>query len=42
MIFYDIQVISASLSAINIEIQCFIELTPDFTPKNVKSGVLFI
>ncbi len=31
-----------SLSAINIEIQCFIELTPDFTPKNVKSGVLFI
>lgn len=33
---------SASLSAINIEIQCFIELTPDFTPKNVKSGVLFI
>ena len=31
-----------SLSAINIEIQCFTELTPDFTPKNVKSGVLFI
>ena len=29
-----------SLSAINIENQCFTKRTPDFTPKNVKSGVL--
>lgn len=28
-----------SLSAINIENQCFTKLTPDFTPENVKSGV---
>ena len=28
-----------SLSAINIENQCFTNQTPDFTPKNVKSGV---
>ena len=28
-----------SLSATNIENQCFINQTPDFTPKNVKSGV---
>ncbi|EOA56722.1 hypothetical protein HMPREF1534_00910 [Phocaeicola massiliensis B84634 = Timone 84634 = DSM 17679 = JCM 13223] len=26
-------------TAINIENQCFTEQTPDFTPKNVKSGV---
>ena len=26
------------LSAINIENQCFTKQTPDFTPKNVKSG----
>ena len=26
-------------TAINIENQCFTKLTPDFTPKNVKSGV---
>ena len=31
-----------SLSAINIGNQCFINQTPDFTPKNVKSGVLII
>ena len=29
------------LSAINIEGQCFAKSTPNFTPKNVKSGVLF-
>ena len=29
-----------SLSAINIGNQCFTKQTPDFTPKNVKSGVL--
>ncbi len=29
----------ACLSAINIENQCFTKQTPDFTPKNVKSGV---
>ena len=28
-----------SLSAINIENQCFTNQTPDFTPKNVKLGV---
>ena len=28
-----------SLSAINIENQCFTKSTPDFTPENVKSGV---
>lgn len=28
-----------SFSAINIENQCFTNQTPDFTPKNVKSGV---
>ena len=30
-------------TAINIENQCFAKQTPDFTPKNVKSGdfVLF-
>ena len=27
-------------TAINIENQCFAKQTPDFTPKNVKSGVL--
>ena len=26
-------------TAINIENQCFANETPDFTPKNVKSGV---
>ena len=26
-------------TAINIENQCFAKQTPDFTPKNVKSGV---
>ena len=26
-------------TAINIENQCFTEQTPDFTPKNVKSGI---
>ena len=30
------------LSAINIENQCFTKQTPDFTPKNVKSGVLYL
>ena len=31
-----------SLSAINIENQCFTKQTPDFTPKNVKSGVCLL
>ena len=31
-----------SLSAINIENQCFTKQTPDFTPKNVKSGVFVL
>ena len=26
-------------TAINIENQCFTKQTPDFTPKNIKSGV---
>ena len=30
-----------SLSAINIGNQCFTKQTPDFTPKNVKSGVSY-
>ena len=30
------------LSAINIENQCFTKQTPDFTPKNVKSGVCLL
>ena len=30
-----------SLSAINIENQCFTKQAPDFTPKNVKSGVSY-
>ena len=29
-------------TAINIENQCFTKQTPDFTPKNVKSGVLYL
>ena len=29
-------------TAINIENQCFTKQTPDFTPKNVKSGVYFL
>ena len=29
-------------TAINIENQCFTKQTPDFTPKNVKSGVFCI
>ena len=29
-------------TAINIENQCFAKQTPDFTPKNVKSGVFCI
>lgn len=29
----------SSLSAISLENQAFAELTPDFTPINVKSGV---
>ena len=31
-----------SLSAINIKNQCFTKQTPDFTPKNVKSGVCLL
>ena len=31
-----------SLSAINIGNQCFTKQTPDFTPKNVKSGVFVL
>lgn len=30
-----------SLSAINTEYQCIARSTPDFTPKNVRWGVLF-
>ena len=29
-------------TAINIENQCFTKQTPDFTPKNVKSGVFVL
>lgn len=42
MIFYDIQVISASLSAINVENQQITKRTPNFTPKNVKLGVFIL
>ena len=31
-----------SLSAINIENQCFTKQTPNFTPKNVKLGVFVL
>ena len=31
-----------SLSAINIGNQCFTKQTPDFTPKNVKSGIFIL
>lgn len=30
-----------SLSAVSLEYQVFTEFTPNFTPKNVKLGVLF-
>ena len=39
MVFYDIRIISACLSAINLENQGIIKQTPSFALKNVKLGV---
>lgn len=42
MVFYDIRIISASLSAINAENQQIAKQTPSFTPNNVKLGVFVL
>lgn len=42
MVFYDIRIISASLSAINAGNQQIAKQTPNFTPKNVKLGVFVL
>lgn len=39
MVFYDIRIISACLSAINTENQQIAKQAPNFTPKNVRLGV---